>query len=922
MIEVSLVAGLAVFYCINLALGIYQGRNVRTSSVYVFGNRYSTGVLLLTLTGTVIGANYVTHYFRGSSFYGGASVLLFLAGFCLGSLFVTYYLFPKLREFKDWYTLGDIARQAYKSRYAQLVVEGISIFSSVVLLSAQLIALNRIGTLLGIGKDSAIAPYLLLITFSLVVIAYASRAGTPGVVSTDVLQMVLIFGVMSFITYKVLNLNLGQVHIQGIGDLWHQVKLQYGKNPFTSFPKHPSFKRMVLDNILPTTTLLLFSPAFIQRIGMARDNRQLKRSMVGFITLFCLFMLMILVVGWGLYIIHGGLMAYDEVHAILFKVVSDQLWMKMMLLIMIVAAIMSTADSILTAASVCLVRMLASLQTTNQEMAKPNISSLRRANVMVGLFALLLALLFMHQPVINFIAFVTALLACLLPCLIGIGLGIKRSEKALLRSMACFGLFFIGSIIVGQVVDFSFIEPRWTDPTFPLRLKYTTLLPFVVLLTLLSYVLFEIMVHKGLKWQERAQFTNAKPGAIKRGWFEIKSFFRNPKLWAEEKVDIYESRGVLLFLFCIGTFLTSQFGSLPLEPTYLKSMTVLMLLVFTLCTFNLFPEYWLQKLRGYYPLYWLVSLLVCIPFASLLRWLYHPTSLNALYLILVPIVIHGFAGRKLGILLSLLGYSVSWLFYQLTVDASLALAYDQTTIACLVFTTLLTWILLGHHMQRTLKQSRRPKLWASSWGHDFAHLFMEMQMEMVTEYNPLPKEEKERLNETEKRLQVIGKHIQNAVKQSEGFRQLIVQDSIRDSEIETLPMNQVVNKVLDTFHTDFKELVHVTGKAPIKVRVFMPIFTSVLTNLVRNAWKAGAKKVDLYWDDQSPILYIKDNGPGIAEDKIATLFEPQSSRDGKGLGLPFVKEALAKMGALIDVRSSDQGTKFMILFEQEVFKKP
>ena len=93
MIELTLLAGLAFFYLINLALGFYQGRNIRTASTYVFGNRYSTGVLVLTLTGTFIGGDYLTAWFRAGSFYGGGATFLWVVSVCTTGIFASYYLF-------------------------------------------------------------------------------------------------------------------------------------------------------------------------------------------------------------------------------------------------------------------------------------------------------------------------------------------------------------------------------------------------------------------------------------------------------------------------------------------------------------------------------------------------------------------------------------------------------------------------------------------------------------------------------------------------------------------------------------------------------------------------------------------------------------------------------------------------------------
>ncbi len=62
-------------------------------------------------------------------------------------------------------------------------------------------------------------------------------------------------------------------------------------------------------------------------------------------------------------------------------------------------------------------------------------------------------------------------------------------------------------------------------------------------------------------------------------------------------------------------------------------------------------------------------------------------------------------------------------------------------------------------------------------------------------------------------------------------------------------------------------------------------------------------------------LSVIDNGPGIAEDKLAKIFEPlfTTKSFGVGLGLPTVQRIVEQHGATIDVASRvDEGTTFLV----------
>ncbi|MEM7174004.1 MAG: hypothetical protein AAF380_01965, partial [Bacteroidota bacterium] len=506
-----LIASFFAFLLINLGIGLYQGRSVRTASTFILGRRLTTSALLLTLTGTLIGGEYLTNWFRAGSHWGGGSLFLWVIIISVTGLIATFYIFLRLRQYKNWHTLGNIAFQKTGSHYAQIAIDGIGLVSSIILLSAQLVGLKRMTGLLGFADDHPIA-YGIVIFFTVVVIGYASRAGTPGVVSTDVLQMILVLSGTAFITYRVLNLDLAHIRIEGLADLWHQVKTTAGKNPLRYFLKEdPALIRVLFS--APAAGFILFTPAFIKRVAMADDNRQLQHSMLGLIMIFSLFMLMILIGGMGLYVVRGSAVGHNDVYPTLLQIVPHT-WMRMVLLIMFLAAVMSTADSVLTAASVVAVSVFNSVGIYKEAITAPTLTSLRVANITLGFLALGLALWFMQHPVIDFVTFARALLGALLPFLLGISLGIKTSKKALLGSVVCFGLLFVGSMILGELVDFSFLDPRWTNPKFPLRLKYGVFLPFITLLSCLAYLVLETVVHGGLKWEKRVRFTEEKPGLL------------------------------------------------------------------------------------------------------------------------------------------------------------------------------------------------------------------------------------------------------------------------------------------------------------------------------------------------------------------------------------------------------------------------
>lgn len=100
-------------------------------------------------------------------------------------------------------------------------------------------------------------------------------------------------------------------------------------------------------------------------------------------------------------------------------------------------------------------------------------------------------------------------------------------------------------------------------------------------------------------------------------------------------------------------------------------------------------------------------------------------------------------------------------------------------------------------------------------------------------------------------------------------------------------------------------------------------FTSILTNLVSNAFKYSHGKnplLSLHYRKKYLCIKIKDNGIGIPEKDIRLLFTPffragnVGAREGAGLGLAIVKCFVNANNGTIAVSSDTTGTVFTITF--------
>jgi two-component system sensor histidine kinase MtrB len=107
------------------------------------------------------------------------------------------------------------------------------------------------------------------------------------------------------------------------------------------------------------------------------------------------------------------------------------------------------------------------------------------------------------------------------------------------------------------------------------------------------------------------------------------------------------------------------------------------------------------------------------------------------------------------------------------------------------------------------------------------------------------------------------------------------------------------------------------------VLVDPPRFDRVLVNLVANGLRHGGGEVTVtVGRDGAPAVEVRDQGPGIAAEDLAHLFEPffrsDSSRSGpgSGLGLSIAAENARSIGGRIEVTSTPgQGATFALHLE-------
>ncbi|WP_085656232.1 MULTISPECIES: PAS domain-containing sensor histidine kinase [unclassified Pseudomonas] len=186
--------------------------------------------------------------------------------------------------------------------------------------------------------------------------------------------------------------------------------------------------------------------------------------------------------------------------------------------------------------------------------------------------------------------------------------------------------------------------------------------------------------------------------------------------------------------------------------------------------------------------------------------------------------------------------------------------------------------------------------------------------------------ESEELDGADRRLtQIIQDHSQRMNRVIENVLQLSRRQQSEPQRLDLKPwLERFVAETREQATARQSLHVHI-GAGDLRTLMDPDQLTQVLDNLVRNGWRhSGALHeqaevwLELSLDPESrqAVLHVQDNGPGVAPDQQAHLFEPffTTSSQGTGLGLYLSRELCESNQARLDFKPRQGGGCFRITF--------
>ncbi|MEM9569801.1 MAG: hypothetical protein AAF900_02555, partial [Bacteroidota bacterium] len=659
-----------VFLFVNLGLGLYKGRNVKTMKDYALANRsMGTGTLMITIFATVVEARYVTSTLISAQ-HGEKGILNALGavlGFSIGALFLGRVVFPKLVRFKNCYTLGDIIGQQYGPK-AQLFTGIISVFLSIMVIAGQFIALKNIATILDCNA------YIIIGLVGIAVILYTFSGGMRAVAATDILQFALVMGGFGFIAYQVLELKITKkdniTEIDSIGTFFRLVKekaTELKSNHLTllgrSGKRYFSVCMGAIEN-----NLIFFSPPIINRILAARNRPQIRQAFTGFAVFYPILRLVLGFIGFGLLLTYGfgegvariselGVFSIVEKHLFQGNSVSGNM-IKCILLLTFLGVIMSTADSFLNALVVVVVRDILQYKQSKKEVDREVLRHVKKIALAIGMASILLSYCFLYFkafPVtITYLA--QALFGCFGILLVATAFRFKGNAKIFFASMSLFL-----TLVTSMSILFLINDPKYLGRDFRSQIRFV-MMP-ILLVTTIAFLFIHKIVYGRLTWEQPKVKGEAirQMGGTREKW---RTIFLNPLVWAKDTFARYGNEPTSVGFFLALSSAVRVTISPRFHEEYTMIFTMLNLFTVLLCALLMIHVMWRQSFKSYFPLFYYGALIYILPFMHMLLFLYQPQSIILMIQLAMSIILlHLLVDWRSWCLFTIIGWGIAGIVY-------------------------------------------------------------------------------------------------------------------------------------------------------------------------------------------------------------------------------------------------------------------
>lgn len=866
------------FLLVTLVLGFRAGRGTKSVRDYAIANkRYATPILFMTLMATFIGGGSTTGIVAGIYKNGGIFVLA-LFGFTLSQVIAARYIAPKFDErFEGMISVGDIIRVNYgKSveKFSALII----CIQSIGIITAQIVALGHL-TQVVTGLEYKFS----MLIMGMIMISYSAFGGIKAVTITDVLQFAILVVTIPILAQIVLSDagNFGNIITKVKEVAPHQLQI-------SGNPKSFDYFALFILYLMPIS----LKPVAIQRFLMAKDKRVISKLLYGYAFMDLCMIFITTCIAFSAIILLEDVNPKEIIPTFIMQYLP--IGMKGLVIAGMIAAIMSTADSILNTAGVTFAHNLMPKKYNN-------IKWLRVFTFFIGIITLLIALLDLNIVQTVVVSNSLLLLAVVLPTVMVI-LRFKVTPSSYWVPIG----IALPIFILGQ---------------FVFHYGFKSQLAAIVVAAVVSV----LMIMAQNKWKD--YFIPHESGIKQHNKCKLNKLLHN---WRKKIDESINNVSAPFAIFALTAFTLPYF----MWSSYNEHNVLLRVIAGFLCICLLMRDYYPTFLKKYYSFLWILTITYCLPFMTTVVVLIEGDSLWLINLALSVFLLSAIVDWMTFITVASVGVLIG-LLYVLTFG-NVNILWESSSTYSMIYTVIFS-TLIGLVFNRTRERVQKNKiddtvLFAEAMAHELKTPLSAASMSLGMVKTILSSVDRssgkaiiqaKELDELNKFLDNTEQSLNSGVydidmlltaaaadKAAHDFSEYKMSDIIHSVKHDVQSVySQYSNRILFIIEDDFTFI----GSEKM--------MQHVLLNLIDNAVKYALSsiegtevKINVYRNK----VEISDAGNGVSNDIIQNLFSKGASTASTGLGLAFCKKIMYSIGGQIEYRplKNMKGARFVLTFPE------
>lgn len=327
---------IVVYFLAILGIGFYSMKRVDSFDDYaVAGRGIPLALLFATMAATATGGGGTIGRVA-YAYHTGMVIFVAALGFVINQILSGLYIAPRMREMGNFYTTGDVMGYYY-GRSGRLLTGIFTFIYSVSIFGVQILAMGRI-----LQTVTGLPLIPLTIAASAITVLYTWAGGMWAVIYTDAVQFIVLALGITTAGLKVFS------HVGGASGIIAAIE-----------PNH-----LKIIGVIPTGKLIalfiafLFgealAPFYVQRYLTSKDAKSSKWGVTSFGIYYAFYLVIIILLG----LVGSILLPNTDPDLVMSTIVRDYLPIGLVGIVFgaMIAAIMSTGDSILNSAAVIYTR--------------------------------------------------------------------------------------------------------------------------------------------------------------------------------------------------------------------------------------------------------------------------------------------------------------------------------------------------------------------------------------------------------------------------------------------------------------------------------------------------------------------------------------------------------------------------------------